>query len=245
VSRWRRPQRRPAVVGNPMQRDPRGKPCWVVQRRDGTYLRDRSGEVVWSAKQTGSIYTALRRYIATFDGSRHEQLRAANFPRVTRAFDCGTAGFKTDPAFERPREPLSSTDETALQLLARARRSEDARVVAHDYLLLHYRAYADAVRIAGYESRRWHMTAETGREIRRDQVVYVSPTAFIDAAHAMRESRWKGSVERVWARAFVVATPGRFATVRHRRRSIAPSDAPRKYIPLFRVPAASPYVREV
>lgn len=237
---------------------PKEKRCYVIQFRDGSFLRDAQGRIQFRYSQTAArgLYNNLLRGTSARTSYRGTQeyftaKQRANFPQIVVATDCSETSVtpfaaKYYPAgVPRPHPPLSGTDETALKLLARARQSDAARQVAHDYLLEHYPEYRARIHEAGQASKRWQYAwspitweSEPGPKttIRHDQTVYISPLSLLDAFKMRWRDASKTRMQRMWKYAVVIQPlDNRYHWIRN---------DPRSWFPIFRVPAATPSQRD-
>lgn len=235
--------------------------CYVIQFRDGSLLRDEQGRIQfrYSMSAARKLYLDLLRIGVQPPSrrpSRHRldffaRQRAANFPQIIAAADCSetqvtpiTSRF-FPPSVPRPHPDLSPTDETALRLLARARQSEAARQVAHDYLLEHYPEYRERIAEAGGASRRWHQPwtpiaageQAPKKTIRHDQIVYIHPVTLVSTFQFRWRNPSRTAMRRQWGDTVVIVPleQGKSEWVKSDRRG---------WIPIFRVPAAQPRERD-
>ena len=222
--------------------------CYVIQFRDGSLLRDTQGRIQFRY----SLSAAHKMYLDLIDlpqGLRwpdlsyFERKRAANFPKIVSATDCSEASATPIAvrygSVPRPHPPLPQTNETALRLLARARQSEDARAVAHDYLFENYSEYRSIVAEAGRASRKWLSSSSSDKDIRVAQIVWVSPTALIETFDIIRRRPVSQlSTKRNWRYAVTFEAEPHGGWPYHTRGKRL-----RSWIPLFRIPAAVPSER--
>ena len=231
------------------------KRCYVIQFRDGSFLRDAQGRIQFRYSQTAArgLYNNLIRPVrASYRGPKDyfTDKRLANFPQIVAATDCSESSVtpfaaKYSPAgVPRPHPPLSRADETALKLLARARQSDAARQVAHDYLLENYPEYRARIHEAGQASKRWNQAwtpiaigePKPKTTLRYDQTVYISPLSLLDAFKMRWRDASKTRMQRMWKYAVVILP------LDNRYRWI--ENEPRSWFPIFRVPAAAPSQRD-
>ena len=212
----------------------RKAPCWVLQRRDGSFVRDEDGEVVWNRKLAGRLYGEYLTLVDTTGFTPENARRAvreSGYVRLVQAYGCGPGRTPTvAPGESRPPTELSPVDRTTLRLIASARRSDAAAAVAHDHMLIHYPAYAEAVREAGRRAARWQDGRE-GLQYRFDHTVFVWPSVLVEA---LRVSRERGHYKRTLSAAW------------HDAITVDPINArgwSRRWVRLFTSPAPSPTTR--
>lgn len=218
--------------------------CYVIQFRDGSLLRDQSGRILFRSTWRDAQDLLMRTFPREeAEGFSFELRRAINFPHVVAAAKCSASSaipiatrFAQTP---RPHPPLGETDQTLMKLLARARQTEGARAVAHDFLLEHYPEYRGIVAQAGRASRQWLSSRHSDKDIRVDQIIWLAPGWLVETLQIVRRNPVsQNRLRQMWDSAVrVIAEPHGGPGDRY------PPKAQSRWIPIFRVPAARPNSR--